>query len=179
MQVPLGMVHASEQRSMHKVGSPPGTRKAQIPCEKDNFWPTAVATAKSLQSCPTPCDPIDGSPPGFAVPGILQARMLEWVAISFSNAWPYRRVQKMACTHRQSLSKPKHHLTETIWWCQWKQSQNRQTVCLILYKLAMAYLWWESSVVLLLAPSPSAELAASLKLCTNSHSYWVCRLLKI
>ena len=37
MQVPLGMVHASEQRSMHKVGSPPGTRKAQIPCEKDNF----------------------------------------------------------------------------------------------------------------------------------------------
>ena len=43
--------------------------------------------AKSLQSCPTLCDPIDGSPPGSAVPGILQARTLEWVAISFSNAW--------------------------------------------------------------------------------------------
>ena len=43
-----------------------------------------AATAKSLQSCPTPCDPIDGSPPGFSVPGILQARILEWVAISFS-----------------------------------------------------------------------------------------------
>ena len=42
--------------------------------------------AKSLQSCPTLCDPIDGSPPGFAIPGILQARTLEWVAISFSNA---------------------------------------------------------------------------------------------
>ena len=42
--------------------------------------------AKSLQSCPTPCDPIDGSPPGSPVPGILQARTLEWVAISFSNA---------------------------------------------------------------------------------------------
>ena len=42
--------------------------------------------AKSLQSCPTLCDPIDGSPPGFPVPGILQARTLEWVAISFSNA---------------------------------------------------------------------------------------------
>ena len=42
--------------------------------------------AKSLQSCPTLCDPIDGSPPGSAVPGILQARTLEWVAISFSNA---------------------------------------------------------------------------------------------
>ena len=46
----------------------------------------ATATAKSLQSCLTLCDPIDGSPPGFPVPGILQARTLEWVAISFSNA---------------------------------------------------------------------------------------------
>ena len=139
----------------------------------------AAAAAKSLQSCLTLCHPVDSSPPGSAIPGILQARMREWVAISFSNAWPYRRVQKMACTHRQSLSKPKHHLTETIWWCQWEQSQNQQTVWLVLYKLAVAYLWWESSVVLLLAPLPSAELAASLKLCANSHSYWVCRLLKI
>ena len=47
---------------------------------------TAAAAAKSFQSCPTPLDPIDGSPPGSAVPGILQARTLEWVAISFSNA---------------------------------------------------------------------------------------------
>ena len=45
-----------------------------------------AAAAKSLQSCPTLCDPRDGSPPGFPVPGILQARTLEWVAISFSNA---------------------------------------------------------------------------------------------
>ena len=45
-----------------------------------------AAAAKSLHSCPTLCDPIDGSPPGSAVPGILQARTLEWVAISFSNA---------------------------------------------------------------------------------------------
>ena len=45
-----------------------------------------AATAKSLQSCLTLCDPIDGSPPGSAVPGILQARTLEWVAISFSSA---------------------------------------------------------------------------------------------
>ena len=44
-----------------------------------------AAAAKSLQSCPTLCDPIDGSPPGSAIPGILQARTLEWVAISFSN----------------------------------------------------------------------------------------------
>ena len=46
----------------------------------------AAAAAKSLQSCPTLCDPIDGSPPCSPVPGILQARTLEWVAISFSNA---------------------------------------------------------------------------------------------
>ena len=46
----------------------------------------AAAAAKSLQSCQTLCDPIDGSPPGSPVPGILQARTLEWVAISFSNA---------------------------------------------------------------------------------------------
>ena len=47
---------------------------------------TAAAAAKSLQSCPTLCDPIDGNLPGSPVPGILQARTLEWVAISFSNA---------------------------------------------------------------------------------------------
>ena len=46
----------------------------------------AAAATKSHQSCPTLCDPIDGSPPGSPVPGILQARTLEWVAISFSNA---------------------------------------------------------------------------------------------
>ena len=46
----------------------------------------AAAAAKSLQSCPTLCDPIDGSPPGSPIPGILQARTLEWVAISSSNA---------------------------------------------------------------------------------------------
>ena len=50
----------------------------------------AVAAAKSLQSCLTLCDPIDGSPPGFPVPGILQARTLEWVIISFSNAWKWK-----------------------------------------------------------------------------------------
>ena len=50
------------------------------------FIIAAAAAAASLQSCPTPCDPIDSSPPGSPVPGILQARTLEWVAISFSNA---------------------------------------------------------------------------------------------
>ena len=50
----------------------------------------AAAAAKSGQSCPTLCDPIDGSPPGSPVSGILQARTLEWVAVSFSNAWKWK-----------------------------------------------------------------------------------------
>ena len=50
----------------------------------------ATAAAKSLQSCPTLCDPIYGRPPGSPVPGILQSRTLEWVAISFSNAWKWK-----------------------------------------------------------------------------------------
>ena len=49
----------------------------------------SAAAAKPLQSCPTLCNPIDGNPPGFPIPGILQARTLEWVAISFSNAWKW------------------------------------------------------------------------------------------
>ena len=49
-----------------------------------------LEAAKSLQSCPTLCDPIDGSPPGSPIPGILQARTLEWVAISSSNAWKWK-----------------------------------------------------------------------------------------
>ena len=58
----------------------------------------AAAAAKSLQSCPTLCDPIDGSPPGSPVPGILQARTLEWVAISFSNAWKWKvKVKSLSC----------------------------------------------------------------------------------
>ena len=54
----------------------------------------AAAAAKSLQSCPTLCDPIDSSPPGSPVPGILQARTLEWVAISFSNVWKWKEKVK-------------------------------------------------------------------------------------
>ena len=53
---------------------------------KTKYCMYTAAAAKSLQSCPTLCDPIDGSPQGSPVPGILQARTLEWVAISFSNA---------------------------------------------------------------------------------------------
>ena len=55
-------------------------------CESWTIKKAAAAAAKSLQSCPTLCHPIDGSPAGSTIPGILQARKLEWVAISFSNA---------------------------------------------------------------------------------------------
>ena len=54
------------------------------------MYVAAAAAAKSLQSCPTLCDPIDSSPPGSAIPGILQARTLEWVAIAFSSAWKWK-----------------------------------------------------------------------------------------
>ena len=58
----------------------------------------AAAAAKSLQLCPTLCNPIDGSPPGSPIPGILQARTLEWVAISFSNAWEWKvKVKSFSC----------------------------------------------------------------------------------
>ena len=65
----------------------------------------AAAAAKSLQSCPTLCDPIDGSPLGSPVPGILQARTLEWVAISFSNAWKWK-VKVKSLSHVRLLVTP-------------------------------------------------------------------------
>ena len=68
---------------------------------EEKLWQTyaaAAAAAKSLQSCPTLCDPIDGRQPGSPVSGILQARSLEWVAISFSNAWKWKvKVKSLSC----------------------------------------------------------------------------------
>ena len=70
-----------------------------------NFdWIAAAAAAESLQSCPTLCDPIDSSPPGSPVPGILKARTLKWVAISFSNAWKWAKLIKTSnCLKIQNL----------------------------------------------------------------------------
>ena len=70
----------------------------------DLLW-IVFAAAKSLQSCRTLCDPIGGSPPGSPVPGILQARTLEWVAISFSNAWKWK-VKVKSLSHVWLLSTP-------------------------------------------------------------------------
>ena len=69
--------------------------EANLPIHKTK---TMLCYAKSLQSCPTLCEPIDSSPPGSPVPGILQARTLEWVAISFSNAWKWKvKVKSLSC----------------------------------------------------------------------------------
>ena len=70
----------------------------QCGCHGSIIPAAATAAAKSLQSCPTLCDPIDGSPPGSSVPGIFHARILEWVAISFSNAWKWKnKVKSLSC----------------------------------------------------------------------------------
>ena len=69
------------------------------------YWKHAAA-AKLLQSCPTLCNPIDSSPPGSPVPGILQARTLEWVAISFSNAWNWKMKVK-SLSHVWLFATPK------------------------------------------------------------------------
>ena len=63
----------------------------------------AATTAKLLQLCPTQCDPIDSIPPGSAAPGILQARTLEWVAMSFSSAWKWK-VKAQSCPSLRSLA---------------------------------------------------------------------------
>ena len=83
-----------------------GTRLPGLTCkQRCAMIPSAAATAKSLQSCPTLCDPIDGSPPGSPVPGILQARTLEWVAISFSNAWKWKvKVKLLNCIQPSATS---------------------------------------------------------------------------
>ena len=91
------------------------TQSCPIPWDPWDNIAAAAAAAKSLQSCPTLCDPTDSSPPGSPVPGILKARTLESVAISFSNAWKWRvKVKSLSCVrlvvtlltvaHRASLS---------------------------------------------------------------------------
>ena len=76
----------------------------------ETYWSNSsfikdAAAAKSLQSCPTLCDPIDSSPPGSPIPGIFQARTLEWVAISFSNAWKWK-VKVKSLSHARISATP-------------------------------------------------------------------------
>ena len=98
----------------------------------------AAAPAKLLQSCLTLCDPIDGSPPGSPVPGILQVRTVEWVAISFSNAWKWKvKVKSLSCVRllatpwTAAYQAPPSNLNEIklhvsigglLWWLSSKES---------------------------------------------------------
>ena len=82
---------------------------------------TAAAAAKSHQSCPTLRDPIDGSPPGSSVPGILQARTLEWVAVSFSNAWKWK-VKVKSLSRVRLLATP----WTTAYQAPWSMGVSRQ-----------------------------------------------------
>ena len=97
---------------------------------------TAAAAAKSLQSCPTLCDPIDGSPPGSPIPGILQARTLERVAISFSNAWKLLYIKWM--THKNlpcSIGKCTQYFVITY---KGKESEKKHicmSVCVYIYTI--------------------------------------------
>ena len=83
-------LHPSHCLSSGNFSSCRSQLKLEFRIKKHMLILNKYAAAKSLQSCPTLCDPIDGSPPGFPVPGILQARTLEGVAISFSNAWKWK-----------------------------------------------------------------------------------------
>ena len=81
-------------------------QRDKVGFKRNRTWDsTAAAAAKWLQSCPTLCDPIDGSPPGCPIPGILQARTLERVAISFSNAWKWK-VKVKSLSHVRLLETP-------------------------------------------------------------------------
>ena len=87
-------------RLREKVREIESLRNPSLTLEKQSPFVVSAtaAAAKSLQSCPTLCDPINGSPPGSPVPGILQARTLQWVAISFSNAWKWKvKVKSLSC----------------------------------------------------------------------------------
>ena len=85
-----------------------GSKKSSSTRDDLSLYPKCIhsaAAAKLLQWCLTLCDPIDGSPPGSPVPGILQARTLEWVAISFSSAWKWKVKGKLV-SHARPLATP-------------------------------------------------------------------------
>ena len=100
--------------------------KSRYPTQSSLSPQAAAAAAKSLQSCLTLCDPIDSSPPGSAVPGILQARTLEWVAISFSNAWKWK-----VKVPRQHIKKQRYYFAD-------------KGPCSQSYDFSSSYVWmWE------------------------------------
>ena len=92
-----------EPGGLLSMGSQSRTRLKRLSSSSSRI--SSVQFSSVAQSCPTLCDPIDGSPPGSPVPGILQARILEWVAISFSNAWKWK-VKVKSLSHVQLFATP-------------------------------------------------------------------------
>ena len=89
----------------------------ELPC-LFHFFTSFTTTTTSFQSCPTLCDPIDGSPPGSAIPGILQARTLGWVAISFSIAWKWK-VKVKSLSHVRLVATPWTAAHQTLAMYKW------------------------------------------------------------
>ena len=83
-------IHESKTKLHNRANKIWGIQENMEKVRKTIIYWISAAAAESLQSCPTLCDPTDSSPPGSPIPGILQARTLEWVAISFSNAWKWK-----------------------------------------------------------------------------------------
>ena len=127
----------------------------------DSKWEHAAA--KSLQSCPTLCNPIDGSPPGSPVPGILQARTLEWVATSFSNAWKWK-VKVKSFNHVQLLA--------TAWTAAYQippsMGFSRQKYWSGFHKHPLVNNGWVQGYHL--PPFSIGETALRLQFCTDSKS---------
>ena len=120
------------------------------PWTKSKFA-SAYATAKSLQSCPTLCDPIDGSPPGSPVPGILQARTLEWVAISFSDTqkWKWKWSRPV-----MSDSSQPHGLQPIRLLCPWDfPSKSTGVGCHRLLRLLLIRKRWIPKLNLVVNPA--------------------------
>ena len=130
------------------------------------------AGAKSLQSCLTLCNPIDSSPPGFPVPGILQARILEWVAISFSSAWKWKvKVKSLSCVRLLATD----GLQPTRLFCPWDfpgKSTGVGCHCLLQKYSLSPYLTFKLSLVGCLRFLIS-QLLAGIRSEFRLSTYWL------
>ena len=139
------------------------------------------AAAKSLQSCPTLCDPIDGSPAGSAIPGILQVRTLEWVAISFSNVWKWKvevkslsRVQLFATawTAAYQAPPPMGYSRQEYWSGVPLPSPNmlsRLVITILLWSECLLISWLQSPSTVILEPKKIKSVTVSIVSLSISH----------